>query len=104
MVTSGEADDMITEIIEAGYYIGQDDRLAAPLINEPFTHGEIGVLLPKGSEDLRDYVNEFLRKEKESGRIDQFIVRPFLNDRAAVQHQNAVAMAYGWRTTICKNI
>ena len=71
LVASGEADIMITEIMEAGYYIGQDDRLAAPLIFEPFTHGQIGILMPKGSEDLLDYVNQFLQKEKESGRIDE---------------------------------
>lgn len=71
LVASGEADIMITEIMEAGYYVGQDERLAAPLVQEPFTHGEIGVLMPKGSEDLLNYVNEFLRKEKESGRIDE---------------------------------
>ena len=70
LVASGEADIMITEIMEAGYYVGQDDRLAAPFIHEPFTNGEIGVLMPKGSEDLLDYVNDFLTKEKQSGRID----------------------------------
>lgn len=71
LVASGEADVMITEVVEAGYYVGQDDRLAAPLIFEPFTHGELGVLMPKGSEDLKAYVNEFLDKEKKSGRIDE---------------------------------
>ena len=71
LVASGEADVMITEVVEAGYYVGQDDRLAAPLIFEPFTHGELGVLMPKGSEDLLAYVNEFLDKEKKSGRIDE---------------------------------
>ena len=71
LVASGEADVMITEVVEAGYYVGQDDRLAAPLIFEPFTKGELGVLMPKGSEDLLDYVNDFLNKEKESGRIDE---------------------------------
>lgn len=71
LVASGEADVMITEVVEAGYYVGQDDRLAAPLIFEPFTKGELGVLMPKGSEDLLDYVNDFLAKEKGSGRIDE---------------------------------
>ena len=71
LVASGEADIMITEIMEAGYYVGKDARLAAPLIHEPFTQGELGVLMPKGSEDLLDYVNEFLAKEKASGRIDE---------------------------------
>ena len=71
LVASGEADIMITEIVEAGYYVGQDDRLAAPLIYEPFTDGEIGILMQKGSEDLLNYVNEFLLKEKDTGRIDE---------------------------------
>ena len=62
---------MVTEIMEAGYYVGQDSRLAAPLIHEPFTNGQLGVLMPKGSEDLLEFVNEFLAKEKESGRIDE---------------------------------
>ncbi|MBQ9322092.1 MAG: transporter substrate-binding domain-containing protein, partial [Eubacterium sp.] len=71
LIASGEADVMITEIMEAGYYVGQDSRLAAPLIYEPFTHGELGVLMPKGSEDLLEYVNAFLEEEKASGRFDE---------------------------------
>ena len=71
LVASGEADVMITEIMEAGFYVGQDSRLAAPLIYEPFTNGQLGVLMPKGSEDLLEYVNEFLEKEKADGRIDE---------------------------------
>lgn len=69
-MASGEADVMITEIMEAGYYVGQDSRLAAPLILEPFTHGQLGVLMPKGSEDLLLFVNIFLAEEKAGGRID----------------------------------
>ena len=71
LVASGEADVMITEIMEAGFYIGQDSRLAAPLIFEPFTRDQLGVLMPKGSEDLLDFVNQFLDEEKQSGRLDE---------------------------------
>ena len=71
LIAQGEADVMITEIMEAGYYVGQDESLAAPLIYEPFTKGQLGVLMPKGSEDLLEYVNGFLEKEKSSGRIDE---------------------------------
>ncbi len=71
LVAAGEADIMITEIMEAGYYVGLDERLAAPLIHEPFTRGQLGVLMPKGSEDLLAWVNDFLSREKESGRIDE---------------------------------
>ena len=70
LVAEGEADIMITEIMEAGYYVGQDSRLAAPLIFEPFTRGQLGALMPKGSEDLLDRVNAFLEEERESGRLD----------------------------------
>jgi ABC-type amino acid transport substrate-binding protein len=70
LVASGEADVMITEIMEAGYYVSQDNRLAAPLIFEPFTHGQLGVMMPKGSEALLAYVNAFLEAEKKAGRIE----------------------------------
>ncbi len=82
LVASGEADIMITEIMEAGYYTGQDPRLAAPLIHEPFTNGEIGVLMQKGSEDLLEYVNEFLSKEKYSGIIDELADEYFFTSSA----------------------
>ena len=71
LVASGEADVMITESMEAGYYVGQDRRLAAPLIYEPFTDGQLGILMPKGSEDLLEYVNQFLDDEKKTGRLDE---------------------------------
>ena len=70
LIAQGEADVMITEILEAGYYVKKDSRLAAPLIKSPFTHGELGVLMPKGSEDLLEFVNDFILQEKESGRLN----------------------------------
>ena len=90
LVASGEADIMITEIVEAGYYVGQDDRLAAPLIYEPFTDGEIGILMPKGSEDLLNYANEFLQKEKISGRIDELAEEYFFK---YIEYEDAQALA-----------
>lgn len=71
LIAEGEADVMITEIMEAGYYAGQDERLAAPLIDEPFTQGELGALLPKDAGDLLQYVNAFFAMEKNNGRIDE---------------------------------
>jgi cyclohexadienyl dehydratase len=70
LIAQGEADVMITEILEAGYYIQMDNRLAAPLINEPFTREQIGIMMPKGYERLLNYVNQFIEKEKTSGMID----------------------------------
>ncbi len=70
LIAEGEADVMITEILEAGYYVQIEDRLAAPLINEPFTYGELGILMPKGYERLLKYTNEFIEEGKTSGLID----------------------------------
>ena len=85
LIAAGAADVMITEVMEAGFYVGRDPRLAAPLIHEPFTQGQLGVLMPKGSEDLLDYVNRFLDSEWESGRLDElaekYIYRPVEPDR-----------------------
>lgn len=69
LVAEGEADVMITEITEAPYYVQTDPRLAAPLLNEPFTHGEIGVLMRKGQEDLLQMVNATIQQMKKDGTL-----------------------------------
>ena len=69
LVAEGKADVMITEITEAPYYVQADARLTAPLLNEPFTHGEIGVLMRKGQDDLLLMVNNLIRKMKSDGSL-----------------------------------
>ncbi len=69
LIAEGEADVMITEITEAPYYVQTDTRLAAPLLNAPFTHGEIGVLMQKGQEDLLRMVNNVIRQMKSDGSL-----------------------------------
>jgi len=69
LVAEGAADVMITEITEAPYYVQTDSRLAAPLLGEPFTHGEIGVLMRKGQEDLLEAVNSVIRQMKSDGTL-----------------------------------
>lgn len=69
LIAEGAADVMITEITEAPYYVKADPRLAAPLLNEPFTHGEIGVLMQKGQEDLLQVVNSTIQKMKADGSL-----------------------------------
>lgn len=69
LVAEGKADVMITEITEAPYYVQTDPRLAAPLLNKPFTHGEIGVLMQKGQADLLQMVNNTIRKMKSDGTL-----------------------------------
>ena len=60
---------MITEITEAPYYVQNDSRLAAPLLNEPFTQGEIGVLMRQGQEDLLQQVNRTIQRMKADGTL-----------------------------------
>lgn len=69
LIAEGEADVMITEITEAPYYVQTDPRLAAPLLNAPFTHGEIGVLMRKGQDDLLELVNGVIRRMKADGSL-----------------------------------
>ena len=68
-VAEGNADVMITEITEAPWYVQTDTRLAAPLLNTPFTHGEIGVLMRKGQDDLLQLVNNTIRQMKSDGTL-----------------------------------
>ena len=63
------ADVMITEITEAPWYVQNDPRLAAPLLNAPFTHGEIGVLMRKGQDDLLQVVNNTIQQMKSDGTL-----------------------------------
>ena len=69
LIAEGGADVMITEITEAPYYVQTDPRLAAPLLTEPFNHGEIGVLMQKGQEDLLQEVNQVIRRMKSDGSL-----------------------------------
>ena len=69
LIAEGEADVMITEITEAPWYVQNDPRLAAPLINSPFTHGEIGVLMRKGQDDLLALVNAVIAQMKADGSL-----------------------------------
>ena len=69
LIAEGEADVMITEITEAPYYVQTDSRLAAPLLDKPFNHGEIGVLMQKGQEDLLQIVNNVIRQMKSDGSL-----------------------------------
>lgn len=71
LIAEGDADIMITETTEAPWYVQNDLRLAAPLLNKPFTHGEIGILMRKGQKDLLQYVNNLIHKMKEDGSLQK---------------------------------
>ena len=68
-IAEGEADVMITEITEAPWYVNNDTRLSAPLLDQPFNRGQIGVLMRKGQDDLLKKVNEIIREMKSNGKL-----------------------------------
>ena len=67
LIAEGKADIMITEILEAPYYVKNDSRLSAPLLSQPFTDGEVGILMSKGNEELLQKVNSYISKIKNNG-------------------------------------
>ncbi|MCF0168151.1 MAG: transporter substrate-binding domain-containing protein, partial [Bacteroidales bacterium] len=69
LVAEGKADIMVTEIVEAPYYVENDSRLVAPLIDKPFTDGMIGVLMRKGDEDILNRVNGIFQRCKKDGTL-----------------------------------
>ena len=71
-VAEGEADVMSTEITEAPWYVHNDSRLAAPLLDSPFTHGQIGVLMRKGQDDLLKKINSIIKEMKSGGKLKDF--------------------------------
>lgn len=69
LVASGAADIMVTEVTEAPYYVKTDKRLAAPLVDTPFTSSFIGVLMRNGQEDLLDFVNNVIQQMRADGSL-----------------------------------
>ena len=70
-IAEGKADIMITETVEAAQYIRKDSRLAAPLINAPFTHHSCGILMEKGDQEWLNYINFVLAELRMDGTMAQ---------------------------------
>ena len=69
IVHQENADIMITEPVEAARYVEMDDRLAAPLISEPFTKHSCGILMAKGDQEFLNYINFVLAELKMDGTL-----------------------------------
>lgn len=68
-IAEGSADIMITETVEAAHYVRTDSRLAAPLINEPFTRHSCGILMEKGDQEWLNYINFVLAELRMDGTL-----------------------------------
>lgn len=77
LIAEGKADVMITETMEARRCVRDDARLAAPLIDDPFTKNHFGILMAKGDQDWLNYVNFFMEEKEMDGTLakleDQYI-------------------------------
>lgn len=71
LIAEGKADVMITETMEARRYVRDDARLAAPLLDEPFTKSNFGILLAKGDQDWLNYINFFMEEKDMDGTLDK---------------------------------
>lgn len=71
LIAEGKADAMITETMEARRYVRDDARLAAPLIDEPFTKSSFGILMQKGDQDFLNYVNFFMEEMDDNDTLDK---------------------------------
>ncbi len=72
LVAQDKADAMITETMEARRYVRDNPKLAAPLIDEPFTQNHFGVLMKKDFPKLLNKTNEWMRKIHADGTISKW--------------------------------
>ncbi len=70
-IAEKNADIMITETVEAAQYIRKDKRLAAPLMDKPFTRHSCGILMQKGDQEFLNYINFVLAELRMDGTLGQ---------------------------------
>lgn len=71
LIGEGAADIMITETMEANRYVKMNDKLAAPLVDKPFTKSRFGILMNKGDQELLNYINFFLDEMETQGVMEE---------------------------------
>lgn len=71
LIAAGKADVMITETMEARRYIRDNNKLAAPLIDRPFTKNDFGILLQRGDQIFLNYINMFMEEKTFDGAFDK---------------------------------
>ena len=69
LISKGEADIMVTEVMEGLVYIKEFDNLEIPLFKTPFTSNPIGILLNKSRKDLWEELNKWLDIKLKDGTI-----------------------------------
>ena len=72
LVADDKADAMITETMEARRYVRDNAKLAAPLIDEPFTQNHFGVLMKKDFPKLLAKTNEWMKQIQSDGTMKKW--------------------------------
>ncbi|WP_432646792.1 transporter substrate-binding domain-containing protein [Mitsuokella sp.] len=84
-IAENEANVMITETVEAAFYVKEDPRLAAPLLASPFTKDEFCIVLSEDCAPLVDKVNEILQGFRTDGTLEH-LCRDYLGSLAGAQN------------------
>ena len=71
LISKGEGDIMVTEVMEGLVYIKEFDNLAIPLYKTPFTNQDIGILLNKKNTEIFNELNPWLQNKLNDGTIDK---------------------------------
>jgi len=71
LISKGEGDIMVTEVMEGLVYIHEFKNLAIPLYKTPFTNQDIGILMNKNKGILFEEVNNWLENKVKDGTIDK---------------------------------
>ena len=69
LVGEGKADVMITETMEARRYAKDNPKVAAPLVDKPFTENHFGVLMRQDYPKLLEAVNAWMAAIKAHGTM-----------------------------------
>lgn len=72
LVADDKADAMITETMEARRYVRDNPKLAAPLIDQPFTQNHFGVLMKKDFPKLLAKTNEWMKQIQSDGTMKKW--------------------------------
>ena len=74
-IAEGNADIMITETVEAFSWVKREPKLAAPLVDKPFSRHSCGILMQKGDQEFLNYINFVLAELRMDGTLEQLEIK-----------------------------
>lgn len=74
-IAEGNADIMITETVEAFSWVKREPRLAAPLVDKPFSRHSCGILMQRGDQEFLNYINFVLAELRMDGTLEQLEIK-----------------------------